>query len=288
MINRNKTYLKFTLIFVGGVIIIMVEQLLMIYLIPLNMQYIFSYYLIPIVPVYLGITFYPFFKQRFIEKSKELEEPKYGIKNDELTELYSNKFSNLSFINKYVNHIDIYLFDKSFPFHKHSPVLLYQPLNLPEIVSYPKILINDYFIDYFTEYEMDAVILHELYHFIYSKIKIKKILAHGILFSLMAIIILILIIYLPPVKYTIFQTNILFFIIIAFVSLIILLYISFVIIYINEEIKADKFSIKILKTDFISSALKKIAVYDQINLNNKFNGLAWQINKRLKRLENEK
>ncbi len=266
----------------------MVEQLLMIYLIPLNMQYIFSYYLIPIVPVYLGITFYPFFKQRFIEKSKELEEPKYGIKNDELTELYSNKFSNLSFINKYVNHIDIYLFDKSFPFHKHSPVLLYQPLNLPEIVSYPKILINDYFIDYFTEYEMDAVILHELYHFIYSKIKIKKILAHGILFSLMAIIILILIIYLPPVKYTIFQTNILFFIIIAFVSLIILLYISFVIIYINEEIKADKFSIKILKTDFISSALKKIAVYDQINLNNKFNGLAWQINKRLKRLENEK
>ncbi|MCL4358819.1 MAG: M48 family metalloprotease [Candidatus Thermoplasmatota archaeon] len=220
-----------------------------------------------IFPAELGILYY-----RYLKKWGYLSEPRNADMDYELSEIYTEKYGKLTYKNDEIKKIDIYIYS-SFNFFNKSPVGLHDSKT-------PKILIKDDFLRCLNNDEMDAVILHELYHFIENDNLKRKILAIAMLLSVGAIIFALLTIFLYGTR-----ISLLLKIIIGSLVFVAIIYLLLVIIVPREETKCDIFSIQVLKKDFVSSGLVKTLNYQgQYVRGFRFNSMLRQINKRLTKI----
>ncbi|ARD85220.1 hypothetical protein FAD_1358 [Ferroplasma acidiphilum] len=223
-----------------------------------------------IYPAELGILLYLYFK-----KTGYLDEPRNAVKDYDLSEIYTKKYAGIKYRESNIKEINIYIYDLNDLFHL-SPAGIFYSKAL-------KILIQRDFLDYITPDEMDAVVLHEIGHFITNSGLIRKVLAFAILLAGGAIIFLLLTIFMYGV-----QLSLLINLIIGFLTVIIILYSIFTIIFNREELSCDIFSIKELKKDYISTALQKTSYYLSKNIighRYMIFRIKKQINKRLKKIE---
>jgi Zn-dependent protease with chaperone function len=202
--------------------------------------------------------------------------PEYDEMNYELSSEYSQKFEYLTGKNNEIKKKDIYNIDYFPNFFNYSGV------NLLNYSKNPVITIDKNLIKILNNSELDALILHELYHFITHKTAlIKRTIAYVMTILFFSIVLTLLTIFLYNVN-KILGFEIVF----TFVSLIIILYILLHVILINDERKCDIFSINVLNHNYISSALMKSIYYEKPFLNeNTFNRLLKINSKRLKKLD---
>ena len=220
-----------------------------------------------IFPAEFGILYY-----RYLKKWGYLSEPHNADMDYELSKIYTEKYGKLTYKNNEIKKIDVYLFS-SYNFFNKSPVGLHDSKT-------PKILIKDDFLRCLNNDEMDAVILHELHHFLVNDNLKRKILAIAMLLSVGAVIFALLTIVL-------YGTGIplLLKIIIGSLVFLAIIYSLLIIIVPREETKCDIFSIKVLKKDFVSSGLVKTLNYQGQYVHGfRFNNLLRQINKRLTKI----
>jgi Zn-dependent protease with chaperone function len=207
-----------------------------------------------------------------LKKWGYLSEPHNADMDYELSKIYTEKYGKLTYKNNEIKKIDVYLFS-SYNFFNKSPVGLHDSKT-------PKILIKDDFLRCLNKDEMDAVILHELHHFLVNDNLKRKILAIAMLLSVGAVIFALLTIVL-------YGTGIplLLKIIIGSLVFLAIIYSLLIIIVPREETKCDIFSIKVLKKDFVSSGLVKTLNYQGQYVHGfRFNNLLRQINKRLTKI----
>ncbi len=177
-----------------------------------------------------------------------LDKPRHADLNKELSDAYTAKFGGIRFRGGSLGRIDVYTTYLPALFNK-SPVNLFDSKT-------PTILVRSSFLGRLDSNEMDAVVLHELYHYMSPWTTVKKFLALGIM-PISACILL------AGLAIIFYRTEILILldVIIGIVILDIGFYTCFAIVYWKEEEKADLFSLKFIKRDFISSALVKSAKY---------------------------
>jgi len=272
--NKNKFYKLFLLPFIIiGLITVFIFTIFsnFILLHPTKIDnIILNAFSIFIYPVELGILFYLYYK-----KVGYFDEPRNAVKDYDLSEIYTKKYGDIIYKKSNLKEINIYTSDAYNLFHL-SPAGIFDSKAL-------KISIQRDFLDCINSNEMDAIILHEIYHFITNSVLIRKLFAFAITIAGGAIIFLILTIFMYRV-----QLSLLINLIIVFLILIIILYTIFTIIFNREEISCDIFSIKELKKDYISTALQKTIYYLSKNITGHryiVSRIKKQINKRLKKIE---
>ncbi len=203
----------------------------------------FEYNIINILPfsILYFILYYNYINksQREIGLDAEL--------NYELSKKYSKKYPFLNV------DVDIYTKYHTENFFNHSPV------NLMDNRKTPTITIEEDLIHILDDLELEAVILHELYHFLHYNVeKTKRIIVYTITTLFFSLIFTGLTMGLYHVN------NFLGFIIVfVIIILIVLLYKLLSYILINTEVKCDRFSLKIMGKDYITSALNKMLDYER-------------------------
>lgn len=200
------------------------------------------------------------------------DEPRYADKDEDLSELYKNKFGGMEFNGKPLGTVDVYIFYFT-GFVNKSPVALYRSRT-------PKILIKSDFLEYVDADELDALILHELGHYMSKWGRTSK--KYTLLFLLAFVTILF-----SGISILLYGqfVSILTVTIIGFSILLVVLYFSFAAILGREEVNCDLFSVKFLKKDSISSALNKMLEYAGKELSKRrFSTTANRMEKRLAKL----
>ncbi len=220
-----------------------------------------------IFPAEFGILYY-----RYLKKCGYLSEPHNADIDYELSRIYTERYGKLTYKNKEIKQIDVYLFS-SFNFFNKSPVGLHDSKT-------PKILIKDDFLRCLNKDEMDAVILHELHHFLVNDNLKRKILAIAMLLPVCAIVFALLTIFLYGIGLPLLLKTI-----IGSLVVLAVIYLLLAIIVPREETKCDIFTIKALKMDFVSSGLVKTLNYQGQYVHRfRFNSMRRQINRRLTKI----